>query len=452
MSNGSYRFAFGATIGSGGFGVVREAMRLDADGNEVPGEPYAIKQLKPEWVNDDEALHRFKREVRLLQEMDHPHVLPVIARNLSDSPPWFVMPRATGSLKDEIRSGRAGDVAWATVEYRKVIQAVAYAHDMGILHRDLKPQNVLFVDGQPLVCDFGLGKELGSDSTEVTQSHQAMGTLPYMAPEQFDDMKRVGKPADVYALGKLLCEMLNGRIPPTARVNLDNIPAEFHYFINRCCADDPDDRYPDASEALAAFDVLTAGPTGLLDPPLEAAEKLVQEWTRAPDADKPEVLQRLDEHLRQNGAEEELFFQLVPRLPPELVEQYVNERPQAFHSMLALYDGHISGGLPFDYCDLVANFYSRIWYLDPDFSARRLILARLIDVGASHNRWHVGGVVAHLLGSIDDASTAMMAADVVRADPHHAQWFLPYVESTSLARPIAEAFDFLRPSQEDIPF
>jgi eukaryotic-like serine/threonine-protein kinase len=456
MADGSYRFRFGDTIGTGGFGVVREATLLDENGNEVPGERYAVKELKPEWLQDDEALHRFKREVRLLGELDHPHVITVVARNLSDSPPWFVMPRAPGSLKDELRNGRSGDVGWVTVEFRKVIQAISYAHGKGILHRDLKPQNVLFVDGQPRVSDFGLGKELGSASTEVTQSHQAMGTLPYMAPEQFDDMKRVDKQADVYALGKILCEMLDGSIPPAMRLNLTDIPPEFHYFINRCCADDPDDRYPDGSEALAAFDVLTASPTGLVDPPLEAAENLVQEWTRATGTAKPDVLRRLDEHLRQNGAEEELFFQVVPRLPPELVEQYVAERPQAFHSTLALYNDHIRGGLPFDYCDLVANFYSRVWEVDPDVSARRLMLARLITMGASHNRFYVGGVVARLLASIDDASTAMMAADVVRADPHNARWFQPYVESVRLARPIAEAFDSFKqqpsPATDDIPF
>lgn len=432
-----YKFDFGATIGSGGFGLVREATRLDSAGNAVEGEAYAVKELKAEWVGDEEALHRFKREVRLLQEMDHPNIISVVARNLSDHPPWFAMPRASGSLKDELAAGRAGDRDWGTITFRATLEAVAYAHGKGILHRDLKPQNVLFVDGRPHVSDFGLGKELGSESTQVTQSHQALGTLPYMAPEQFENTKHVGRAADVYALGKLLCEMLDGSVPPVMRLRLGAVPREFHYFITRCCADEAEDRYPDAVEALAAFDVLTAAPSDEIDPPLAAAETLVQDWTRAAAVDKLGVLQRLDQHLRRHGGEEEMFFQLVPRLPPELVDQYVHEFPQPFRGVLALYDGHIRGGLPFSYCDVVANFYTRIWALDADTTTRRLLLSRLIEMGASHNRFYVGEAVARLLESITDASTAMMVADVIRADPKHSRWFLSFIANPVLGQVMA---------------
>lgn len=260
----------------------------------------------------------------------------------------------------------------------------AHSYGSGVLHRDLKPPNVLFVGDEPRISDFGLGKEIGSDSTTITHTAAVMGTAPYMAPEQFDDMKRVGKPADVYALGKILCEMFTGTRPPTLRIDLSGVPPEFHYFISRCCADDPDDRYPDAGEAALEFDILTAAPPEAIDPPLLAAEKLVQEWTQATDdASRSAVLGRLDEHLARNTGEEQLYFQVVPRLPPELVSSYIAELPDAFRRMLSVYDKHIAGGLPFDYCDLVANLYARVWAEDSDVNLRRMMLARLIDMGAS---------------------------------------------------------------------
>src|SRR4051794_8536215 len=98
------RFKIGAHIGSGGFGTVDEAARLDADGNVVDSN-LAHKQLLPPLVTDAEALGRFQREVRLLDEMSHPHVIRVVGRNLSDSPPWFVMPRAESSLAEQLKSG-----------------------------------------------------------------------------------------------------------------------------------------------------------------------------------------------------------------------------------------------------------------------------------------------------------------------------------------------------------
>src|SRR4051812_42540804 len=95
------RFRFGAHIGSGGFGDVAQATLVDDDDAAI-GPPLAVKKLRDELVTNAEAVARFRREVRYLDSIDHPHVMPVIGRNLSDSPPWFVMPRASGSVADGI--------------------------------------------------------------------------------------------------------------------------------------------------------------------------------------------------------------------------------------------------------------------------------------------------------------------------------------------------------------
>lgn len=180
-----------------------------------------------------------------------------------------------------------------------------------------------------MVSDFGLGKGMDAETSTLTLSHQAMGTLAYMAPEQFSDVKQVGKEADVYALGKILCEMFTGQAPAPLRVNVGDLPGDFRHFVTRCCEDDPNNRYPDAGEALAAFDVVMASsPT--VDPPAKVAEQLAQEWMSTPEGPDLDVLRRLDQHLQRYSEEEEMYFELVPRLPQPLIKQYIDELPRCF--------------------------------------------------------------------------------------------------------------------------
>ncbi len=434
-------FRWGAEIGAGGFGVVKEAWFIEADDSRDTGQLLAVKFLKDEFIGDEDAVYRFTREVRTLSRLDHPHIIPVVGRNLSKSPPWFVMPRAESNLGKELVD-RAHDRDWMLRTFRQVLDGMAHAHQQNVIHRDLKPGNVLLVGGVPMVSDFGLCKRLDAETLELTQSAEAMGTLRYMAPEQFADSKHVQAPADVYALGKILWEMLSGRRPePLQAPNLDLIPGDFRAFVARCCEQDADDRYPDAAEALAALDVLVASSESrAIDPPAEAAEALVKKWQETPIGPDREVLRELDEHLHRYSDEEQMYFELVPRLPDDLIAQYVRDLPNEFASMLEYYNRHISGGLPFTYCDVVANFYFSVFFQLEVPRTRRMILARLIDMGARHNRFHVGRVVARLLSSTEDRATAQVAAEVIRADPGHARWFADYVGEYSLPSVIADAF------------
>ena len=437
------QFRFGEHLGSGGFGSVRRAMRVSDDGKTVLQDGLAVKTLNQKHLDDQDALARFIREVRLLdEELDHPNVMPALGRNLSASPPWFVMPYAETNLGGELELGNAGDREWVVRIFIQILEGMAHAHDRGVLHRDLKPPNLLFCDGVVKVSDFGLGKLLDTEAAHLTKTATWMGTEPYMAPEQFADAKRVEPPADVYALGKVLWEMLTGREPDVLHVDVDAVPREFRFFIEKCTRRDAGERFANAGEALASFRIFAAG-ADVLDPPMEATEKLVAEWADASsDTQRLKIVRRLDEHLARNATEEELYFKVIPRLPESLVDLYMDELDDAFTAMLRVYDEHISGGLPFSYCDVVARFYTRVFRRSDDLDLQRIILARLIAMGASHSRWFVGEMTGDLLTKIRDVSEAMMAAEVIDADQGHAEWFWdPWVKDKPLMRPIAEAFE-----------
>jgi serine/threonine protein kinase len=440
------RYRFGQKVGSGGFGVVKQASVIAEDRKTVLQANLAAKFLADELADDEEARSRFVREVRLLDdELHHENVIEVFGRNLSASPPWFVMPLAESNLEQEIvEGGNAGKRDWVVETFSQILDGVAHAHDreVPILHRDLKPKNVLICDGVPKISDFGLGKRLDADATGLTRTAMWMGTEPYMAPEQFQDAKRVGTEADVYALGKILCQMLTGEEPEVLFVDLDSLPQEFRFFVEKCCRRNPDERYKNAAEAAAAFAVFSTEPDTQY-PPLEGADRIVAEWAEAESEEaRSQLIRALDEHLLRHVDDEELYFKAIPRLPEPLVDLYMAELPEAFSDRLATYDGHIVGGLPFSYCDVVADFYARLFRRSTDLVLQRMIIARLFEVGAYHNRWYVGEVVAKLLGNVEDISLAMAIAEVVKDQPDYSSWFWdPWVKAVRLLSPIGDAFD-----------
>ncbi|HEX6782168.1 MAG TPA: protein kinase [Solirubrobacterales bacterium] len=441
-SQGKSRYRFGDPIGSGGMGNVRRAERLDENG-EVIDDELAVKHLATRFLTSPEAIKRFKREVLLQRRLDHVNVMPVYGRNLSAMPPWFTMPLASGNLAQEIARRTHRDREWIIGVIRQILAGVAHAHDHGVVHRDLKPLNVLRVARVWKVSDFGLGKDLDPDATTLTRTTQQMGTAPYMAPEQFDEPKTVGKPADVYAIGKILCELSTGHQPPTRAFELAGVHRDFHYFVSRCCDENPNRRYADAREALEALDALIDEDDA---DPAQLAQALIRDVHEAVrDLDSPEApVESLASHMLRFGDEEEMYLEVVPRMPREVIRAFLKGDASGFARMLAEFDQHIDGGLPFDYCDVVARFYRRVWKETEDLEMRELILRRLIVMGTNHNRWLVREVVSELLAGVDDAATAMMAAEVIDDLAGDAAWHAEEALAAKPARVIAKA---LRRSQ-----
>lgn len=432
-------FRFGGPIGSGGFGLVDAAVRIDEDGREIEGN-LARKTLLPHHAAFPQILKRFKREVRFLGEMEHPHVIPVVGRNLSDDPPWFVMPRAECNLLQVIPE-HVDDRDWIVEIFTGILEGVAHAHgEHNVIHRDLKPENVLIVDGVPKVSDFGLGKRLDSDETRLTVTDAAMGTKRYMAPEQHLDAAHVGPAADVYALGMILGDMLTDPPPDSDRLLREAIPDDFRSFIDRCTQDKPNDRYANAADALAAFQLLISGggATGDVSGDLDGQ---IKAWENPSTGFGAEELAAIAETLLSRRDDEEFYFRAMPRLPGDLTTEMLEERPEDFDAILEAYNGHIQGGLPFEYCDVVANFYRHIFLESEVLAHRQLVFERLFELGPSHNRWHVGDVVAELLAWLQDEATIELVVRIVRRQPANARWFKPYVDEVDVDPRIRDAFD-----------
>jgi len=259
------------TLGQGGMGTVYKARQEGLD------RLVALKVMRPDAASP-EAFARFEREGRILAQLRHPNIVRLLTMGRDEGQVYFTMDYIEGRpLSALIEQAHGVAQPPSAVQDRDhllrhvavVARAVHYAHTQGIIHRDLKPTNVIVdSDGQPMITDFGLARELDAGQT-VTAPGSAVGTALYMSPEQAEgDRERIGPATDVYALGAILYEVLTGRPPfegETAAAILyktttespvsprqlkKRISRDLETICLKCLEKSPRDRYPTA-EALA---------------------------------------------------------------------------------------------------------------------------------------------------------------------------------------------------------
>jgi tetratricopeptide (TPR) repeat protein len=211
-------------VGSGGMGSVYRALRDDDYRQQV-----AVKVIRP-GLDSDEILRRFRTERQVLAELQHAHIARLLdGGTTGDGRPYFVMEYIDGEPMDRYCDRHQLDTRERLRLLLTVCAAVQHAHQRGVLHRDLKPGNVLVTaDGTPMVTDFGLAKRLEgqagpSPAAEQTPSGAILGTPSYMAPEQAGG--KAGPAADVYALGAILYELLTNQPPFQAATPVDTLLA-----------------------------------------------------------------------------------------------------------------------------------------------------------------------------------------------------------------------------------
>jgi DNA-binding beta-propeller fold protein YncE len=254
--------------GRGGMGVVYRALQLDLE------RPVALKLIAPQLAEDAAFRERFGRESRAAASIDHPNVIPIYYTGDRDGTLYIAMRYVEGSdLRTLVRAEGRLDPGRAAHIVSQVASALDAAHARGIVHRDVKPANVLLgAADHAYLTDFGLTKNLTSH-TGSTRAGGWVGTLGYVAPEQIRG-ERIDARADVYALGCVLYHALSGSPPyqrdsdeatlwahlhddpPSIAAHAAGVPQRFDEVLRRAMAKDPDERYPSAGDlgraALAA--------------------------------------------------------------------------------------------------------------------------------------------------------------------------------------------------------
>ena len=275
--------------------------------DERLGREVALKAVPPEFERDPERVERFRREVRAAARLTHPNIVTVYEFGQGEGQHFYTMELMPGGdLKGRIRAHPEG---MPPEEAREVAAAMAraldYAHGQGFVHRDVKPENILFgEDGSPQLTDFGIARAV-SERTRMTATGMSIGSPHYMSPEQARGQLVDGR-SDIYSLGVVLYEMLTGRLPfdsaDTFEIGLshinDPVPklprevADWQPLLERLMAKSPEDRYASAGEVAAVLEseARTEAPLpGVAPAPgLEPVERDIEEATRleesAPEA------------------------------------------------------------------------------------------------------------------------------------------------------------------------
>jgi serine/threonine-protein kinase len=297
------RYELQEVVGHGGMSTVYKAHDSLLERN------VALKVLHQQYNEDEDFVERFKHEARSVAQLQHPNIVTVIDRGEEDGRQYIVFEFIDGENLKElvVRKGRLG-LRDALEIAREIAHGLAFAHDHGLVHRDVKPQNVLLNgDGRAKVTDFGIARSLDVDHG-VTQTGTILGTSNYIAPEQASGQP-VDAHTDVYSLGIVLYEMLTGELPfpgesfvaiamkhiqePSPNV-LDvrgDIPLRVAEMIDRALEKDPEQRFPTmdafAAEIEASLAELDRGEDGAVTMVVPAAQRLRPQKHRKPVSPVP---------------------------------------------------------------------------------------------------------------------------------------------------------------------
>ena len=265
--NGRYRLE--ARIGAGGMSTVYRAT------DETLQRQVAIKLMNREIASDSDQLERFRREARAVAQLSHPHIVGVIDYGEDDSRPYIVFEYVEGeTLKERIRRNGRLPITEAVAYAIEIARALGTAHARHIVHRDVKPQNVLIdEEGSAKVTDFGIARTL--DEEGLTADGRVLGTTDYVSPEQALGRPVTGQ-SDLYSLGVVLYEMLTGEVPfkgenqvavamkhvreeiPDVQHKRPEVSAALASVLDTATAKRLEDRYADDAELIADLEDVLA--------------------------------------------------------------------------------------------------------------------------------------------------------------------------------------------------
>jgi serine/threonine protein kinase len=265
-------------IAQGGMSDIYRAYDL------LSGKEVALKIPDKSIIGDPAQYERFQRELEVMRTLDHPAIQKGLGSGRYNNTPYLVTELVGGeSMRELVRRSSPLDPAAAVSLTRKIADGLAHCHDHDIIHRDVKPENILIgEDGQPVILDFGLALTKGSHRVTYANLSNTAGTPDYMAPEQIEG-HRGDRRTDLYALGVILFELLTGRPPFTGDNHLavlaqhlaggvprldkvqPGVSPQIAAVVARCLRRNPDDRYPDMHALIRDLDNLDQVDTAILE-------------------------------------------------------------------------------------------------------------------------------------------------------------------------------------------
>jgi serine/threonine protein kinase len=392
------------TINSGGFGIV-EKVRL-GDGTVVARKTFSPSVPIRSEKDKQKLLKRFRREVKIQSSFGSEVVCPILDSDLSGDNPWFTMPLAQKTLTEEISSCRA-DGSTPAEALADVLNGLEKLHELGFVHRDLKPQNILFVDGVWKLTDFGLVLPPSGSTTQLTSVGSAWGTVEYAAPEQASEFHSVKPAADIYAFGCILHDIFGTtvRIPYAKHT----APGLVGAIIERCTEQRANRRFVSIAALRSA--ILSV----LSTPPELTPSTSAQDWAESLNNSAittPEMFESLIRFLRTEAEDDDLYA-TFSALGDNSLTQLHNLDESCWKLLTTDYCEWITESeFDFAFCDVLAQRLVLIFNLG-DMETKAEAALASAELARSHNRWYVMERVLHMCGpSLDDTVAERVCIDI----------------------------------------
>ncbi len=404
-------------IGRGGFANVYRAT------DKKTADPVAVKMLHDVAGVHEEAIKRFRRELRMMEKISHANVVPVLAQGVADDGQiWYAMPLAHGSLSDFV-SQIDGNPPQIVEVMRQICAGLEHIHDQGIWHRDLKPGNVLRLESRDgdsdswAISDFGLAVQAERDTDPLTSTaRQGLGSWVYTAPEQWNSARDANAVSDIYSLGKILQELVMGDLPVNAEIPPGGV---FRPVIEKAISNDPAARHQSAREFIEALDraLGTKANHEAWESRSEQAERLRDRVLGRPASE--DLAQILEWALSLDERDEhdmKALIRVLPWMSVNSVKALWAKDRQGFGRVIERFTTYVGeNSFTFEYCDTLAEFMRRVATATRDSRVLAQVVAALARLGANHNRWHVRDVLIAMLQDIKSQEHAAAASEALRS-------------------------------------
>ena len=394
-------------------------MRL-SDGSRVAKKTFAPAIAFSSAAESEKMKSRFAREVKVQGSLNSNSFIPILESGLTDAEPWYLMPLADRNFQEQIEMDRmTGTVPVSALA--DILNSLEELHQLGFVHRDLKPQNILLHDGTWKLTDFGLVLPPSSGTTKLTSMDSNWGTAAYCAPEQSIDFRGSTPAVDIYAFGCILHDIYANtvRIPYQRQSASGAIGA----VIEKCTEQKPEKRFKNVQALRGALLTLLSSASSITASPKasEWAESLktIPEW-------KLDDAYAFARFISQTNSSEDKFA-IYSAIDDEAFTALINLDADIWKHVAINYADWIeSTSFPFDYCDVLAKRLELIFRLG-DLEGKAAAVMAAAELAHSHNRWYVMGHVVKMCGvSIGDDEAQRIAIEIRAADS--ADKFLRCVE------------------------
>jgi serine/threonine protein kinase len=431
-------------IGEGGMGKVFKVQQGDN-----------LFALKVCLYKDEEIIKRFRREVRLMAGIKHDNVIEVLAENLDGQIPYFVMPLCKFSIDKKL------DILQANQELAikillQVCKGIYAIHLSGIIHRDIKPKNILIsTDKKVKISDLGLGKFKDRDSTILTSSNFYMGTQGYIPPEFYKSGGTINAnvKSDIYQLGKTIYNVFTNRNP--ALIEKDILPGGLLYIIQKCIADNPENRYETVGELQNALNnyLLSlkpqANPTNVYENLINIAKDNLKD--NQYDKDNVEDIVNTLFYFKDDP---EMFFKKFNLIPKQILEIIALNFPALCNELMDVYSTTIENyfretRIDFSDAELVAKAMNRIFKRSIDLETRIKAMRMTLFTSVYCNRYNAMEVFDLMLQETKNDQDAVAVVEMLKDNIDSYENIADRVSSTKL-HPLIQALQFtIKQRKED---